>query len=250
MAFFAERYSFPFVRKKPFACFSSFLRRARRLVPRLTRGIVHSPGANSNSIRFRARRQTRPDRLRRPTENREHTSSRTGLSRRAIFAFHPSLKNQAGETTGRQAPVTPCWRGKNFLQAVRQRETHVLHVRGTDLNLVQKPAHAARLLGAQQVALAGTPAHHFSSRRNLEALGGPAVRLCFQFLILLHDFLFRFTASRFNSPRSREVRCACDFKFIKNSQPKYLDPQNLRRLSFHAFLCSGSRSPRAFLRRK
>jgi len=31
------------------------------------------------------------------------------------------------------------------------------------------------------------------------------MRLRFHFLVLLHDFLFRFTASRFKSLRSREV---------------------------------------------
>src|SRR5579862_4521774 len=39
-ASFADRYSFPLVRKNPLACFSSFLRRARRFVPRLTRGMA------------------------------------------------------------------------------------------------------------------------------------------------------------------------------------------------------------------
>jgi hypothetical protein len=73
------------------------------------------------------------------------------------------------------------------------------------LNFIQKPAHAARLLGAQQMALARTPAHHFSGGRDLEALGGSAMRLGFQLFVLLHDFLFRATASRFKSLRSREV---------------------------------------------
>src|SRR5579875_436221 len=42
MASFAERYSLLLLRKKPFVCLSIFLRRARRLVPRFTRGIKSS----------------------------------------------------------------------------------------------------------------------------------------------------------------------------------------------------------------
>jgi hypothetical protein len=145
----------------------------------------------------------------------KHTGSRTGLSRSTNFALHHSLKNQAGETTGRPAPVTPGWLGKNFLQAVRQRETHVLHVRGTHLNFVQEPAHAARLLRSQQMPLARTPPHHFSGGSNLEALGGSPMRLGLQFLVLLHDFLFRSTASRFNSLRSREVTLCMRFQIFK-----------------------------------
>src|SRR6202041_2357910 len=94
---------------------------------------------------------------------------------------------------------------QGFLQAVRQRQTYVLHVRWADLNLIQQPAHTPRLLGAEQMALARTPAHHFSGRRDLKTLGGSAVRLRLHFRVLLHDFLFCFTASRFNSLRSREV---------------------------------------------
>src|SRR2546430_17588439 len=41
-ASFAERYSFDFVRKYPLALSSIFLRLARRLVPRFTRGMVCS----------------------------------------------------------------------------------------------------------------------------------------------------------------------------------------------------------------
>jgi hypothetical protein len=55
------------------------------------------------------------------------------------------------------------------------------------------------------MALARTPPHHFSGGRYLEALGRSPMRLRFHFLVLLHDFLFRFTASRFKSLRSREV---------------------------------------------
>jgi hypothetical protein len=74
-------------------------------------------------------------------------------------------------------------------QAVRQSQTHVFHVGRIDLNFVEKPAHAARLLGAQQMALSRPPAHYFAGGRDFEALGGAAVRLGFHFLILLHDFL-------------------------------------------------------------
>jgi hypothetical protein len=117
--------------------------------------------------------------------------------------------NPAGRTNWLAGTHDALHSAENFLsrllQAVRQRQAHVLHVRRADLNLVQKPAHAARLLSAQQMALARTPPHHFSGGRYLEALGGSPMRLRFHFLVLLHDFLFRFTASRFKSLRSREV---------------------------------------------
>src|SRR5271156_4090086 len=74
-------------------------------------------------------------------------------------------------------------------QAVGQLQTHIVCVRGIDLNFIQQPAHAARLLGAEQVALARTPAHDLAGGSDLEALGGAAMRLGFQFLVLLHDIL-------------------------------------------------------------
>ena len=43
-------------------------------------------------------------------------------------------------------------------------------------------AHAVGLFGAQQVALAGMHAHHFSCRRDLEPLGCAAMRLQFELL--------------------------------------------------------------------
>jgi hypothetical protein len=45
-------------------------------------------------------------------------------------------------------------------------------------------AHSVRLFGAQQVALAGMHAHHFSRRRDLEPLGGASMRFQFELLWL------------------------------------------------------------------
>jgi hypothetical protein len=78
---------------------------------------------------------------------------------------------------------------QDLSQAIRQLQTHVVYVRGIHLNFIQQPAHAARLLGAEQVTLARPPAHNLAGGSDFEALGGAAVRLGFQFLVLLHDIL-------------------------------------------------------------
>jgi len=75
------------------------------------------------------------------------------------------------------------------LDAVRKREPHVRHVGFIYDGGLTELAHAARLLGAQQVAHAGMPADKFPRRGFLEALGSAAVRLQFHFLVLLHNFL-------------------------------------------------------------
>src|SRR4029077_15440240 len=78
---------------------------------------------------------------------------------------------------------------KLLLDAIRQSEAHVVGVRLVHLNLVQKVAHLARALGPGKVALAGTPAQQLAGGRNLNPLGGAAVRLELHFLVLLHDAL-------------------------------------------------------------
>src|ERR1700730_313080 len=55
---------------------------------------------------------------------------------------------------------------------------------------IRQFAHAARLLGAQQMALARMPAHNLSSSGDLEALGCATMCLQLLFLVLLHNFLF------------------------------------------------------------
>ena len=60
-------------------------------------------------------------------------------------------------------------------------------------------AHAVRFFCAEQVALAGMHAHHFSRGRNLKPLGGSAMRLelqLFYFLFCHRLFLSKFFPSR------------------------------------------------------
>jgi|SRR5580704_5144284 hypothetical protein len=134
------------------------------------------------------RRQTRPT-----ARKKARTAGRVCL---VLLQFAPpQLAISSGGRNVRLAGTRyalPGTGGEIFTlwQAVRQRQTHVLHVGRIDLNFVEKPAHAARLLGAQQMALSRPPAHYFAGGRDFEALGGAAVRLGFHFLILLHDFLF------------------------------------------------------------
>jgi hypothetical protein len=138
----------------------------------------------------------------------EYTAGSDGFVSCGYCALYPEPEIRRAERLAGRHPYALHSAKKlfqGFLQAVWQCQTYVLHVRWANLNLIQQPAHTPRLLGAEQVALARTPAHHFSGRRDLEALRSSAVRLRLHFLVLLHDFLFRFTASRFNSLRSREV---------------------------------------------
>src|SRR5579862_2881610 len=96
-----------------------------------------------------------------------------------------------GNPAGRH-PLRSAWHEKNSnrkLDAVRKREPHVRHVGFIYDGGLTELAHAARLLGAQQVAHAGMPADKFPRRGFLEALGSAAVRLQFHFLVLLHNFL-------------------------------------------------------------
>ena len=78
--------------------------------------------------------------------------------------------------------------GKN-LDAKAKRETNVIHVRGIHLDLASKLPLAPGRLRAEQMTLAGMPAHDFSGGRHLKALGRAAVRLQLHFLVLLHNFL-------------------------------------------------------------
>jgi hypothetical protein len=87
--------------------------------------------------------------------------------------------------------------------AVRQ---HLVDIAGIGwMNLLQlfQAAHAVCFFRAEQVALAGVHAHHFSRRRNLKPLGGSAVRLELQFLYFLfchRCFLSKFVPCRTASP--------------------------------------------------
>jgi len=76
------------------------------------------------------------------------------------------------------------------LYAVRQGETDIVHVRRMHFHFAGQLALTARLLGAQQVALAGMPTHNLPGRCHLKALGGAAVRLQLHFLVLLHRSSF------------------------------------------------------------
>ena len=72
--------------------------------------------------------------------------------------------------------------------AVRQHLMDVAGVRRMNLFHFFQPPHPVGLLGAQQVPLAGVHAHHFSRRRDLEPLGGPAMRLELELLYFFsHD---------------------------------------------------------------
>jgi hypothetical protein len=77
----------------------------------------------------------------------------------------------------------------SLLDAVRQSEADIRHVRGIHFDLVEQVAHAARFFGAEQMALSGAPAHDLPGGSDLKALGGAAMRLQLSFLVLLHDFL-------------------------------------------------------------
>jgi hypothetical protein len=74
------------------------------------------------------------------------------------------------------------------------------------LNLIEQLALTARLLGAQQVALAGMPAHDLPGGSDFKALGRAAMRLQLHFLILLHNFPFIFIKACIDSV----IRPACD----------------------------------------
>src|SRR6185437_7149111 len=85
IASFAERCSLLFVRKNPLVCFRIFLRRARRLVPRLTLGIEKAPRKNCETDRraagnrkFTGIKQVKRQRSRHAKRQRDAT----GLSRR------------------------------------------------------------------------------------------------------------------------------------------------------------------------
>jgi hypothetical protein len=74
------------------------------------------------------------------------------------------------------------------------------------LNLIEQLALTARLFGAEQVALAGMPAHNFTGGRDFKALGCAAMRLQLHFLILLHNFPFIFVKACIDSV----IRRVCD----------------------------------------
>jgi hypothetical protein len=106
----------------------------------------------------------------------------TGLSRRNC-CFH-ALSISA---TGRQAPVKRCL-ARSLLQqkrnyrkalAVRQLAMNLRRIAGRDLDLLSQAPHALGLLGAEQVALSGVPAHHFSRRRQLKSLRRASMGLRF-----------------------------------------------------------------------
>ena len=104
----------------------------------------------------------------------------------------PIAITAAGNPAGRH-PLRSARHEKNSnrkLEAVRQRQPHVLHVGRIHDGLYSELAHAARLLGAQQVALARTPAHKFPGGVILKRLAAP--RCVFNFI-----FLFFFTISSF-----------------------------------------------------
>ena len=116
-------------------------------------------------------------------------SSKTGLSRRTALHIPIAIGKPAG-----RHPLRSAKHGKKSnqkLNAVRQREPHIPHVRFADGDGLAQLAHSARLLRAEQVAHAGMPAHEFAGRGLLEALGCAAVRLQFHFLVLLHNSLFK-----------------------------------------------------------
>jgi hypothetical protein len=121
------------------------------------------------------------------------------LLRGAFMGSRPSTSLGTGATqaktsacSGRQARrggLRAAQRGKiqmRKLDAVRKGQANVVNVRRVHFHFTGQLALAARPLGAQQVALAGMPAHDFSSRGHLETLGGAAMRLKLQFLVLLH----------------------------------------------------------------
>jgi len=116
-------------------------------------------------------------------------SGKTGLSRRT--ASYPDRNRETRPAGTRYAlPGTEKNSNRN-LDAVRQREPHIPHVRFIDGDGLAQLAHAARLLRAEQVAHAGMPAHEFAGRGLFEALGSAAVRLQLHFLVLLHNSLFK-----------------------------------------------------------
>ena len=132
---------------------------------------------------------------------------RTGLSRGTAFTSHPAQKIARAEQPAVRHPLRSDWHGKKLnagigfrhsAELLPQTSTSRKATRGgrssrpiDSPDLIQKLAHAARALRAQQVPLAGMPSHHFAGGGDLEALGGAAVRLQLHFLVLLHDILCR-----------------------------------------------------------
>jgi hypothetical protein len=136
----------------------------------------------------------------------KNTHEAARAERRVCLVGPLYLPIEIGKPAGRH-PLRSARHGKNSnrnLDAVRQREPHIPHVRFTDGDGLAQLAHAARLLRAEQVAHAGMPTHEFAGRGLLEALGSAAVRLQLHFLILLHNSLFKSLA--YAGPPAEAVR--------------------------------------------
>ena len=95
----------------------------------------------------------------------------------------------------------------------------VLRVRIVNSRHLFQAAHPVGLFGAEQVSLAGVHAHHFSGRRDLEALGGASMRLELEllYLFLRHNrYLaeFRFTRVLDRQAASKSLHALLPHRFI------------------------------------